>query len=459
MNSTPPAPQSPGTGSGSGSGSDSASGLGSHPLSPAQTTWRWRILLASYLAYGGFYLTRKTFTICKTSIAKDLGWELGDTAHIWTAYLVAYMLGMFINSFVGRRWGPRLLLLGGLGISIGINVAFGFANSFPTFLGFMFFNGLVQASGWPGTVGAVAHWLRPAERGTIMGFWSTNYLFGNMLVKSLGGFLLGHYGWRWSFWGCTVVGFGIWWVVYFWQRNRPQDVGLPAILSEVPDASRPVQASQADRVTLAQYARLALNPIILAMGASYFCIKFLRYALDSWLPSFLNIQGLGVADASYYSQVFDFAGIGGVILAGWMLDRWFRGNWAAVCAWMAVGVFAGYLAVLYLGHSPAAVALWFGLVGFMLYGPDTLLCGAASVHVAGEKNAVAVAGLVNGMGSLGPIVQEEVIGWLVRGNVQAGMQNTHRLALAMSILLTVLLSVIAWKIRRPAAQVSPQATP
>ena len=70
----------------------------------------------------------------------------------------------------------------------------------------------------------------------------------------------------------------------------------------------------------------------------------------------------------------------------------------------------------------------------MLYGPDTLLCGAASVQVAGEKNAVAVAGLVNGMGSIGPIVQEEVIGWLVRGHVQEGMRNTNRLALAMSIL-------------------------
>ena len=97
-------------------------------------TWRWRILVATYLAYGGFYLTRKAFTICKTSIAKDLHWELGDTAHIWTAYLVACMLGMFINSFIGRRWGPRVLLLGGLGLSMVFNVVFGFANSFHSHL-------------------------------------------------------------------------------------------------------------------------------------------------------------------------------------------------------------------------------------------------------------------------------------------------------------------------------------
>jgi len=415
-------------------------------LSPAQVTWRWRVLISTYLGYGGYYLTRKTFTICKTTIAKDLNWELGDTAHIWTAFLLAYMLGMFINSFIGRRWGPRVLLLGGLGSSIAFNVIFGFANSFATFLAFMFFNGLVQASGWPGSVGAVSQWLRPAERGTIMGVWSTNYLFGNMLIKSLGGYLLGSYGWRWSFWGCTLLSFGVWWVVFFWQRTRPQDVGLEPIVGEQSPGTRAVQASQADHVTLKQYAQLAMNPVILAMGATYFCVKFLRYALDSWLPSFLNIQGLDVARASYYSQLFDFAGVGGVLLAGWALDRWFRGNWAAVGACMAIGAIAGYAAVIQLGGSPVAIAFWFGLVGFMLYGPDTLLCGAASVQVAGEKNAVAVAGLVNGMGSIGAILQEQVIGWLVRGDVQVGMRNTNRLAFSVSVLMAALLAVIAWRL-------------
>jgi sugar phosphate permease len=221
-------------------------------------------------------------------------------------------------------------------------------------------------------------------------------------------------------------------------------VGLEPIVDAESTEARAVQASQADRVTFRQYAQLAMNPIILAMGASYFCIKFLRYALDSWLPAFLNIQGLDVARASYYSQVFDFAGVGGVILAGWALDRWFRGNWAAVGVCMAIGVIVGYVAVIQLGGSPIAVALCFGLVGFMLYGPDTLLCGAASVQVAGEKNAVAVAGLVNGLGSIGPVVQEEVIGWLVRGDVHTGMRNTNLLALAMSILMAVLLAAIAW---------------
>jgi len=116
---------------------------------------------------------------------------------------------------------------------------------------------------------------------------------------------------------------------------------------------------------------------------------------------------------------------------------------------MSLGLVVGYLVVINYGHDPVLLAFSFGLVGFMLYGPDTLLCGAAAVQVAGEKNAVAVAALVNGIGSIGPIIQEEVIGWLMGGkSVEAGMQNTNYLALAMSVLLVISALIINWNLRR-----------
>ena len=425
-----------------------------HGLSAAQVSWRWRVLISTYFGYAGYYLTRKVFTICKTSLAEEFNVGLDGIAHIWTIFLIAYMLGMFVNSFVGRRWGPRLLLLGGLGVSIVINIIFGFANSYSTFMVFMFFNGLVQASGWPGTVGGVAHWLRRKERGTIMGFWSTNYLVGNVTVKILGGFLLGLSGWRYAFFGGTLAAFAIWWLIFFWQRTRPQDVGLEPIVDDEPDLNREVEASNKERVSLREYSRLLLNPIVPLMGLSYFCIKFMRYALDSWLPTFLNLQGMGKAQAAYYSSIFDWAGFAGVLVAGFAMDRIFRSRWEQVSLVMALGMVGGYWLVLRFGHNPVALAFSFGLVGFMLYGPDTLLCGAASVQVAGEMNAVAVAGLVNGIGSIGPVIQEEVIGWLMRGASQEiGMRNANLLALSMSLTLVVFMLIITWRLavqrRRP----------
>ncbi len=426
-------------------------GIEDRPLSRDQRTWRWKVLISTYFAYAGFYLVRKVFPLCKTTLAKDYGIGFDGVANIWTAYLVGYMAGQFINSYLGRKWGPRLLLLGGLGASIAINVVFGFANSYATFLGFMLFNGLVQAAGWPGSVGAIAEWLRQKERGTVMGFWSTNYLVGNIVVKMLGGFLLlhytskynGHIGVRYAFLGCTLVAFAIWWLVYFWQRTKPEDVGLDPLVDHDDSTGRAVLSSTDEQVGFREFSRLILNPIVPLMGVAYFSVKFLRYALDSWLPTFLDLQGMDAGQAAYYSSIFDWAGLAGAIVAGIALDRIFHRRWELVCLVMGIGVVIGYLAVLKFGTDPFILAFCFGLVGFMLYGPDTILSGAGAVAVAGQRNAVAVAGLINGIGSIGPVLQEQINGWLLKtDSVQTAVRNSNLLGLSMSILFVVSMLVI-----------------
>ena len=430
------------------------------PLNREQHLWRGKILLSTYMAYAGYYLSRKAFTICKTSIGEEFDWDMQDVAHIWTAYLVAYMLGQFINSFIGRKWGPRVLLLGGFGMTIIVNALFGLANSYWTFIAFMFFNGLLQASGWPGCVGGVSEWLRKHERGTVMGFWSTSYVIGNMLVKNIGGYLLvAHawlmwfHGWRYAFFGCSVLAFCIWWLVFFWQRNRPEDVGIDPIIDPEEATGHTVKASNAQHITWRDYLALLANPVIPVMGLAYFCLKFLRYALDSWLPTFLNLQGLPVDKAAYYSQIFDWAGLAGMIVTGFLLDRVFKQRWERLCIFCGVGMLVGYLLVGHFGANPMLLSLCYGLVGFMLYSPDALLCGAASVQVAGERNGVAVAGIVNGIGSIGPVVQEEVIGWLMGGgrSTEEAIKNANTLALTMSgifLAIMILLTIYMRGIRK-----------
>lgn len=416
-------------------------------LTREQQLWRWRILTSTYIGYIGFYLTRKAFTICKKPIADTQGWDMQGMARIWAAFLIAYMIGQFINGFAGRKYGPRIILLGGLGISILVNFVFGIANSYATFMVFMFINGLVQATGWPGCVGAVSAWMREHERGTIMGWWTTNHIVGNIVYKSIGGLLLGYLGWRWAFTGLTALTLITWWLLYLWQHDKLEEVGLDPMVAKRDGDSHAVQGSQEDSVSFREYMRIALNPLVLTMGVSYLCIKFMRYALDSWLPSFLNIQGLPPDQASYWSMGFDLTGVVGTVVAGWALDRIFKGNWAILSFIMALGAIVGYVAVIYAGSNPIMVALCFSIVGFMIYGPDSLLTGAAAIAVAGEMNGVAVAGIVNAIGSAGPVVQELWIGKLMTGSdMTANIRNSNILTLAMSVVFAVLMIVVAWRL-------------
>jgi hypothetical protein len=59
---------------------------------------------------------------------------------------------------------------------------------------------------------------------------------------------------------------------------------------------------------------------------------------------------------------------------------------------------------------------------------------------------VAVAGIVNGIGSIGPVIQEEVIGWLVRGDVSGGIHSTNLLTLSMSIVFALMMIVLMWRV-------------
>jgi len=186
------------------------------------------------------------------------------------------------------------------------------------------------------------------------------------------------------------------------------------------------------------------------MGITYFTLKFLRYALDSWLPYFLSQSSFQLEGdiAAYYSSVFDLAGFAGVILSGWALDKVFKGNWRLLCTIMTAGMTIAYILVIQYGYiGPFTLACLYGLVGFMLYGPDTILNGAGAVATAGPRDALSAVGVINGIGSIGPIVQEQVIGRIYRyyGSYEPFKIICVYMSAATTLLLLLLILQAWWK--------------
>ena len=145
-------------------------------------------------------------------------------------------------------------------------------------------------------------------------------------------------------------------------------------------------------------------------------MKFIRYALWSWAPYLLSTEyGLDIDDAGYLSVVFDAAGIAGVIVAGVLSDRLFNGRRTTVSVLFLIAMVASCALLASLGRSEL---LWFGislgLIGFSLYGPDALMSGAGAMDVGSRRQAVAAAGIINGMGSCGAVVQEFVLGTVLK---------------------------------------------
>ncbi len=380
--------------------------------------WRVRILTTTWLSYAGYYFCRKNFAIAKSSLLTSLEIDKSDLAHIVTAYLVAYMLGQFMTAALSRKVASRVLLLTGMGISLICNFIFGFsylagpAGYWPLLL-FSIVNGFAQSTGWPGNVGVLGNWLPRKNRGRSMALWATCYQLGSILAKSFATLMLAIASAAWSFWGASLILIGIWVVFLLFERDRPEDVGLPGLVEEVEVHVTPEQAAH-HKSGAAPWKRQVLLTVIF-MGVCYFVFKFLRYALDSWSPLALHeIFDLSKVDAGYISTTFDWIGFIGVLFAGWASDRFFAGRRYQTIVWMTVGMCLAFAFLAFVGvHSVGLFAIGLAFCGFMLMGPDSLLSGVGAIDVAGRRHAVMAAGIINGLGSIGPVFQEEIIGYLL----------------------------------------------
>src|SRR5512134_908613 len=78
--------------------------------------WRWQIFGITWLAYAGFYLTRKSFSVAKIELAKPEVMGLSDVnmSRIDGAYLVAYAIGQFVWGIAGDKYGTRRVVLAGM---------------------------------------------------------------------------------------------------------------------------------------------------------------------------------------------------------------------------------------------------------------------------------------------------------------------------------------------------------
>jgi len=410
-------------------------------MDPQLKRWRWRVFAATYACYAGLYFCRKPFFVVKADLGNALAFDSAMLGTIGAAYLISYAVGQFVFGYAGSRWGPRLVLLLGMAVSTVASIAFGITDSFATFLAFMVCNGLAQGTGWSGTVGTMGNWFHRQERGTVMGIWSTNYAVGGVLGGGLAALLLGALGYRYAFFGGSLVLTLVWVFFFFNQRNQPADVGLEPVQEPREDPTAPPGADEkADTGWTPQ-----VITSVLLVGVFYFFVKFIRYALLSWAPYFLKLNfGLSGSNAGFLSIVFDVAGIAGVVASGWISDRYFHSRRAKLSLLLIIGMLGACLLMATVGRS--GVWLFSGsmaLIGFTLFGPDALMSGTAAIDI-GAKRAGLAAGIINGIGQIGAVVQELLIGSLYKRG--GGRLGPIFVVLLVSAAFAVLvLGVILWR--------------
>jgi AAHS family 4-hydroxybenzoate transporter-like MFS transporter len=100
-------------------------------------------------------------------------------------------------------------------------------------------------------------------------------------------------------------------------------------------------------------------PGTLMLWVTYFMGLVIYYVLLSWMPTLMQGMGYALAESAWLTSLFTFGGTAGILLAGWMMDRWEAHRVVACGFVLTMGL------ILLLGIEHNHIALFGGLIFLM----------------------------------------------------------------------------------------------
>ena len=399
---------------------------------------QWRMLFATMIGYTLFYFMRKNFSFAMPGLQQDCGISKSMLGNFLFWGGIIYGLSKFVNGIVGDRVKPKKMLCLGLLACAMVNVALGFAPQIAkgwgtgngalvwTFGILLVANQFFQGTGFPPCAKLIAFWIPPKELATKMSMWNTSHSIGGGLVAKICGVVMGlgvigaaNQGvgmWRWCFWSMAALGFLGLVLMLLWLPGTPREEGLPDLPgTEVRPESEELKVENGASERPSVLKMVFANPVIWMLGFINFTINAVRALVADWGPTILQeAKGFNPSETGTVIMLFEFAGIGGMLFAGWATDRFFDGKAPRLCVFLMALTAALFAAFWFLPAGLAgAVALCVG--GFCLYGPQALT-GVTATNIATKGFAGTAIGFVSLFSYAGVSVAGKVCGDLAQSS-------------------------------------------
>lgn len=359
------------------------------------------------LGYIGIYLCRKNFSVAVPLIREAFGLTKEQIGIVASVSTLAYMVGKFaFGPLIDRFGGRPSLLLAMLTVAL-FAAAGGFAGSLAGLTLLYSLNRLAGSAGWGAMVKLVPDWFPARHLPLAMAVLSLSFVFGGVCATLLAGQIAAwsDNDWRWVMSGPALVLAAL--TLLSWKV-------LPRAC---PPRSRAVQGAGADaraRFEFRQVAELVRLPQFWVVCALSFTLTLLRETFNTWTVDFFKEAGgpeLSHRLAAFLSTPFDALGALGIVGLGWCFGRLgppARRRLLLVILLLLAGL---VWALPTLGRGHLGLAMFaVGGVGFLAYGPYSLLAGILAVEIRGQAYVATVAGFVDGTGYLAAILAGQQFG-------------------------------------------------
>lgn len=390
-------------------------------IDPVYKRLRWQVFLGIFIGYAGYYLVRKNFSLVMPDLIAQ-GYSKGELGLIASAVSISYGVSKFLMGGVSDRSNARVFLSVGLLLSALSILGFGtipmLTSSVTIMFIVMFVNGWFQGMGWPPSGRVMVHWFSTKERGTKMAIWNVAHNVGGGLIGPLAVLGVAIFGdWQSKLYFPAMIAIVVAFIAYLLIRDTPQSCGLPNIEAYKNDYPKDYEKSHEQEFSAKEifFTYVFKNKLLWLIAVSNAMIYLVRYGVLDWSPTYLEeAKGFSIKESGWAYFAYEWAGIPGTLLCGWISDKIFSGRRApAIVIYMILVM----IAIVVYWQNPAGNILVDNIaliaIGFLIYGP-VMLIGVQALDLVPKKAAGTAAGLTGLFGYLGGALFANIaIGFLV----------------------------------------------
>lgn len=423
--------------------------LSESEIEPTYNKLRWQVFTGIFVGYAGYYLVRKNFSLIIPDLVEK-GFTKTQLGIALSAISIAYGISKFVMALKSDRSNARIFLSLGLFLSALITAAMGLfafaTSSIAVMFVFLFINGWFQGMGWPPCGRVMVHWFSVKERGTKMSIWNVAHNVGGGIMAPLAVAGLSIFGvWQGKLYFPAIIAVLIAFVAYMLVRDTPQSCGLPPIEEYSKTQTKDYDASHENELSTKQilFDYVLTNKLIWYIAFANAFIYLVRYGVLDWAPTYLKeAKGFSLSETGWAYFLYEWAGIPGTLLCGWLSDKVFKGRRAPASI---IYMFLVAVAVIVYWKNPPDNPMIdnFALVaiGFLIYGP-VMLIGVHALDLVPKKAAGTSAGLTGLFGYLGgALFANAAMGYVVdHWGWDGGFE-----VLVASCFLSIILIALTWK--------------
>ncbi len=412
---------------------------------------RLQVFIGIFVGYAGYYLVRKNFSLAMPYLIEQ-GYSKADLGLALSGVSIAYGLSKFIMGNVSDRSNARTFMTLGLFCSALVMIFMGMVPIATSSVTIMFvlllLNGWFQGMGWPPSGRVMVHWFSPSERGTKMAIWNVAHNIGGGMVGPIAILAMAMFAdWHSILYVHGFFSLAIALLVFAMVRDTPQSEGLCTIEKYHNDYPKTFEYGEEHERELSARAiffeHVLNNKFLWTIAIANAFVYFVRYGVLDWAPTYLSeVKNFSFEQSGWAYAFYEFAGIPGTLLCGWLSDRVFNGRRAAVSI---IYLLLTLICVVVYWLNPAGnpnvdIAMLIG-IGFFIYGP-VMLIGVQALDLAPKKAAGTAAGFTGLFGYVGGAVSANiVIGYVVDS---AGWDAGFTLIAGACILAMILIS-FTWR--------------